>query len=351
MNKIKRYVAVPAIAALALTAGAQAMSAKMSIKATVDSSQITMGQQTAVKLDILDSQNSPAQLIVDKAAFPQEVEIVDWVNGDTTDLGNGLVEMKRALVIQSFDSGVYVIPPFLMVNGPDTVRSNELTLKVNPVAVSEMKDINPLAPTAEFHSKWYDWLPDWLTEYWLWYLFGIIVIAAGICAYLIATKKVTVNILPQKKRLPPDRIAVDRLNALKEEQLWERGQEKEYYTQLIDILREYLQERFGINAMEMTSSQILKALRANEETRMPHDYMKKVVEIADYVKFAKVRPLPDDNVRSWQNAMQFVEETRPAPEPEETAESEAANNNDKKTPAADRTESAENEPRKGKETK
>lgn len=141
------------------------------------------------------------------------------------------------------------------------------------------------------------------------------------------SSKVSVNILPQKKRLPPDRIAIDRLNALREAQLWEKGQEKEYYTRLIDILRDYLQERFGINAMEMTSSQILKALEANEETRMPHRYMQKVVEIADFVKFAKVRPMPDDNVRSFQNAMQFVEETRPVEEPENGEQAPGTDNN------------------------
>lgn len=312
MKISKTYIAGIALLAASSTGVAPEAIAKMSVKASVDSSQIVMGKQMAIKLDILDSTSQPGQLIVNKDAFPKEVEIVDWVYGDTTDLGNGLVEMQRALIIQSFDSGVYVIPPFMMVSGPDTVRSNELTLKVNPVDVSQMSDINPLAPPANFHSKWYDWLPDWITEYWIWILLGLVVIAAGICAYLILTKKVAVNIMPQKKRLPPDRIAIDRLNALKEEQLWERGQEKEYYTQLIDILREYLQERFGINAMEMTSSQIMKALQSNEETRMPKEYMRKVVEIADYVKFAKVRPMPDDNVRSLQNAMQFVEETRPA---------------------------------------
>lgn len=289
-----------------------------------------MGYQTAVKLEITDTPTSPAQVIVDKAQFPKEVEIVDWVYGDTTELGNGLVEMKRALVLQPFDSGVYTIPPFLLVNGPDTVKSNALTIKVLPVDVSGMEDINPLAPAQEFESKWYDFLPDWLTDYWGWYLLALLVIAGGICAYLILTKKVSVNILPQKKQLPPDVVALDKLNALKEAQLWEKGQEKEYYTQLIDILRDYLQGRFGINAMEMTSSQILRALRSNEETRLPQKYMEKVVEIADYVKFAKVRPMPDDNVRSWQNALQFVEETKPAPEPEnEEGEGETTDSGEK----------------------
>lgn len=326
------------IAAMMLTAAAAfqlSAAPHMSVTAAIDSSQIVMGQMTAIKFDIVENPASPTSLMVDKDKFPAEVEIVDWIYGDTTDIGNGLVEMKRALVVQSFDSGVYTIPPFLLVNGPDTVKSQSLTLKVNPVDVSAMEDINPLAPPAKFHSKWYDWLPDFITEYWLWLLFGILVIAGGICAYLIMTKKVAVNILPQKKRLPPDQIAENRLNALREAQLWEKGQEKEYYTQLIDILRDYLQERFGINAMEMTSSQILKALQSNEETRLPNRYMRKIVEIADFVKFAKVRPMPDDNVRSWQNAMQFIDETRPAPEPEEEENKDGNKPSDNPTPAAD----------------
>lgn len=317
MRTIRRNILQGLTGALALSASAFTASSSpvASIKATLDSSQVTMGYQTAVKLEITDSPTSPSQVILDKAQFPKEVEIVDWVYGDTVEVGNGLVDMKRALVLQPFDSGVYTIPPFLLVNGPDTVRSKALTLKVIPVDVSGMEDINPLAPVQDFERRWYDILPDWLTAYWGWYLLGLLVIAGGICAYLIATRKVSVNILPQKKQLPPDVVALDKLNALKEAQLWEKGQEKEYYTQLIDILRDYLQGRFGINAMEMTSSQILRALRSNDETRLPQKYIEKVVEIADYVKFARVRPMPDDNVRSWQNALQFVEDTKPAAEP------------------------------------
>lgn len=284
------------------------------IKASLDSLQLTMGQQTIARVDIVTGADAPSELLVDRNAFPAQVEIIDWLEGDTTDIGNGLVEIKRGLLIQSFDSGVYTIPPFLLVNGPDTIRSNTLSLKVNPVDVAALTDIHPIANVAEFESKWYDWLPDWITDYWVYILLGVFIVAGGVCTYLIMSKKVNVTILPQKKRLPPDQIALNRLNALKEAQLWEKGQEKEYYTRLIDILRDYLQERFGINAMEMTSSQILKALRTNEETRLSHSRMERVVEIADFVKFAKVRPLPDDNVRAFSDAMQFVEETRPAPE-------------------------------------
>jgi len=226
---------------------------------------------------------------------------------------------------------VYVLPPFCLVSGNDTLKSNSLTIKVNPVDVSHLNDIHPIAEPLEFQSKWYDFLPDWITDYWGWILAAVLIIAAGVCAYLIMTRKVAVNILPQKKRLPPYELAVKRLEALRTDSIWERGMEKEYYTRLIDILRDYLQERFGINAMEMTSTQIVKVLSGNEATRQPNRYMRNILQIADFVKFAKVRPLPDDNVRAFNEALQFVEETRPAPEAEADSESTNA------TPAAGQT--------------
>lgn len=301
-----------------------------SLKAQLDSSQITMGYQTAIKFDIVTKGNQPADIIFDKSQVPPQVEFIDWVAGDTTDLGNGLTEIKRALIIQSFDSGVYTIPPFMMLAGPgDTLKTQAFTLKVNPIDVSQMTDINPIADAVDFETKWYDWIPDWITDYWQLYLAAIILIAAGICAYLILTKKVDVPLLPKKKPIPPYQLAMLRLASLKEENLWQSGREKEYYTRLIDILRDYLQGRFGINAMEMTSQQIMKVLQKNEVTRMSNARMKQILEIADMVKFAKVRPLPDDNFRAFTEATQFVEETKPVETPEnekQAAKPNQANN-------------------------
>lgn len=306
---LKRLINILAIATVICMTGMSASA--RSIKVSVDSSQITMGYQTALKFEIVDDMSKPAELLMDKGNFPAEVEAVDWVYGDTTDLGNGIVEMKRALIIQSFDSGVYTIPPFLLVSGPDTLRSDALTLKVNPVDVSQMTDINPIGPVMSFETKWYDYLPDWLTDYWGWILAVVLVIVGGVCAYLILTKKVEVPFVPRRMPVPPYQLAMQRLVELKDANLWQSGNEREYYTRLIDILRDYLQGRFGINAMEMTSQQITRTLNENETTRLPNRRMKQILEIADFVKFAKVRPLPDDNLRAYNEAVSFVEDTRP----------------------------------------
>ncbi|MDE6270694.1 MAG: cell wall anchor protein, partial [Muribaculaceae bacterium] len=83
---------------------------------------------------------------------------------------------------------------------------------------------------------------------------------------------------------------------------------------------------FGINAMEMSSTEIMNSLHHNAATRLSADRMNQVLEVADFVKFARMRPLPDDNVKTYNAAVAFVEDTKPAPQPEEGAEADTKNN-------------------------
>ena len=111
MKGFRTNIILPLMALLSIPFFTGSMAARPTIKASVDSSQITMGYQTAIRLDIIDNATSPSQVIVDQNAFPKEIEIIDWVYGDTTDLGNSLVEMKRALVVQSFKNPSYFFSP------------------------------------------------------------------------------------------------------------------------------------------------------------------------------------------------------------------------------------------------
>ena len=119
---------------------------------------------------------------------------------------------------------------------------------------------------------------------------------------------------------PPHEAALAALSKLKEKKLWERGMEKEYFTELTEILRIYLDKRFGINAMEMTSRQIMQTLGANREVSDKRQMVRQILDMADFVKFAKVRPLPADNVAAFDNAVKFVEAT--APRIEESSDGE-----------------------------
>lgn len=289
--------------------------AQVTIKATLDSAYLLMGKQTGLKIEIVEDKNTQGHIVgVDNGnpMLTEKVEIINLLNADTTDLGSNREEIKREIIIQSFDSGLYTLPPLKFAVGKDTFLSNKLVLKVLPVPVDTLKSIHDYAPISNPDTKLWDYLPDFIADYWWIFIIAMFIIAGCVIIYMLFIRKDRkITLLPQKKPIPPYELALQQLSRLKDEKLCERGQEKEYYTRLTEILRVYLDRRFGINAMEMTSSQIISTLHKRPETKESNRHMRQILEIADFVKFAKVRPLPDDNVRSFSLAMQFVEETKP----------------------------------------
>lgn len=247
----------------------------------------------------------------------RDVELSGASEPVINDLGNGRKELKRDVLIQAFDSGLFTLPPIAYIQGGDTMMANALTLKVVPVNVDSLTTIHDYAGVESPGRNFFDFVPDWMSDYGIWILLSLIVIGIGIYLYLSWRKKGHIPLIPQRKPVPPHEEAISALQRLNSRNLCEQGKEKEYYTELTEILRRYLYRRFGINAMEMTSGQIMRALHDNEETRLSEEKMAQILEVADFVKFAKVRPLPDDNTKAFRNAMEFVENTRPVEQSED----------------------------------
>jgi hypothetical protein len=105
------------------------------------------------------------------------------------------------------------------------------------------------------------------------------------------------------------------IEKVKEEKSWQHAEPKEYYTQLTDILRTYIQGRFGINAMEMTSSEIINALMENvQKSKEDLNELIELFRTADLVKFAKHNPMINENDANLLNAIDFINETKPTDE-------------------------------------
>ena len=122
-----------------------------------------------------------------------------------------------------------------------------------------------------------------------WALFLICVIA-----YIVKRIRAKKSLIPFKKeepKLPPHEQAIKELDEIKQQKLWQQGRSKEYYTLITDTLRKYIEERFGINAMEMTSGEILELIRKNSEAQSVYDNLRQILQLADFVKFAKMNPL------------------------------------------------------------
>ena len=287
---------------------ATAWGGNVTFKARLDSATLLMGKTTTLHLEITQDKDA-------RGFFPNEqadtlsamIEIAERTKADTTDLGNNRIQINRDLILQSFDSGMWLIKPIPYVVNGDTAYCNQLSLKVLPVDVSKMRDIHDIKPVEEVLFNVFDWLPDY---WWLW-LLALLLLGASIWAYRKYFKKGINPLKAVKKRLPPYEEAMINLQRLKEAQLWQQGQEKEYFTGLTDIVRVYIDRRFHINAVEMTSSQIIDTLKKNEETKAVNEQLEMILEIADIVKFANARPLADDNEVAFQRAINFVEATRP----------------------------------------
>ncbi len=315
MSQNVRHIVMTIV--LLLAAVPMAWGGNVTFKAKLDSATLLMGKTTTLHLEITQDKGA-------RGFFPNEqadtlnamVEIAERPAADTTDLDNNRIQINRDLIIQSFDSGMWVIKPIPYVVNGDTAYCNQLTLKVLPVDVSQMKDIHDIKPVENVPFNLLDWLPN----YWWAWLLGLLLIGAGIWAYRKYYKKGINPLKPNKKRLPPYEEAMINLQNLKAAQLWQQGQEKEYFTGLTDILRVYIDRRFDINAVEMTSSQIIDTLKKNEETKAVNEQLEMILEIADIVKFANARPLADDNEVAYQRAVNFVEATRPVVEQPEKKE-------------------------------
>lgn len=298
--------------------------AKVTVTAKLDSVNLLMGSMTTLGLEVVQDKGKPGGFPMFRNVDPargyvgicgDSIELRSSYKADTVELGSGRIQINYRVPLQAFDSGTYRLPQFVYVSESDSARSNALTLNVVPIKVTADDPIAGFAPVSEPEGKQFlDFVPDWLADFW--WIILIVILAAGAFIWAMRRYRKEGTVLRKKPEPSPYETAMTDLRDLKAKKLWEQGMEKEYFTRLTDILRVYLDRRFGINAMEMTSREIMDRLY-DSDVKDKRDYVRQILHVADFVKFAKVRPLPADNIAAFDNAVRFVEETKPVPVAEE----------------------------------
>lgn len=251
-----------------------------------------------------------------KVEFPplpdsiQKIEILKKSKIDTSKLDGTRLQLKQTYLVTCFDSGAHYIPPFYFKvkkgEHTDSLRSNDLTLFVKLPPVDFKK--GPADIKKPFSA------PITLKEIAPW-LLGFILIGTIVFLLIYAisrrTKSKPLFQRPPKPKLPPHVIALKDLDKLKTEQLWQHGKVKDYYTRLTDIVRVYIEDRFYMTAMEQTTFEILSGFTGKDSQIAGKSFneLKEILELADFVKFAKLTPLPDENHNMLSYAYQFVKDT------------------------------------------
>ena len=287
-----------------------AMILALIVSATLDSTTLFIGDQTDLHLRATcEAGEQVAMPVLDKELIPG-VEIVDRTIVDTLSLKDGRVQYDQYLTVTSFEDSLFYIAPLPFVSGDDTVWSDGLTLNV--VQPFEM-DTTDMAIT---DIKGVYKAPIWWWGIFRWVLLALLLAGVGVAGYYLITylqrRKLEEagNVVMTEPLRPAEEVALEKLDAIKEKKIWQQGQVKEYYTQLTDVVREYIARRFEVSSVEQTSDETLRDIRPLlSERKDLYDQLRKMLTLADLVKFAKWSTTPDENELSLRNAYTFVKET------------------------------------------
>ena len=280
------------------------------IDVKIEEPDILIGEQTVLHLTVTIDNGKMVYWPIPLDTLMAGVEVLALSQLDTTLIDNNRLVINQDILITSFDEELYLLPPFQVIDGADTIYSNQVALKVSTIPV------NVDAPD-EFYDIKEVWRPPFVLADYYPLIFGVLLTLFMICVigYIIQRLRNRKTVVPEKKeilpRIPAHEIAIQELNEIKEQKLWQQGRNKEYYTLVTETLRRYIYRRFGINAMEMTSYEILELMQQEYyDTRSVYDTLKQILQLADFVKFAKLNPLPDENNLSIANSFLFVNQTK-----------------------------------------
>ena len=236
------------------------------------------------------------------------------IEGDTTRLSDGQKRVSQRLTITSFDENLYPIPPVEVKVDGKAYKGNQLALKVITVEVDTLHP-NQFFPPKDVQNNPFLW-SEWSGLFWLSLLQVLLsVLGYWLILRLKANKPIITSIRIVKKVLPHQR-AMKAIDEIKADHMQTSEDQKAYYTRLTDALRQYIRERFGFNAMEMTTSEIIQHLRETGDQTMISE-LKDLFETADLVKFAKYSTLLGENDQNLVNAINFIDQTKLEGQPTE----------------------------------
>ncbi len=295
--------------------------AQVTVEAKLDSAGIFIGQRIGLTLEV--SADAKKQVELPEWDSLQQVvpglEFVKAEKADTSYLNDGKrMVLSRRYYFTSFDSALYLIPAFdVKVDGKE-YHSKRVALKVLTFEIDTLHADSIFGIKEELAPP-FDWA-EWRQV--IWSAVAALLIA-GLLAYVIyrlKTNKPIIRRIRNKKRMAPHKVAMQKIEQIKEEKMWQSEDSKEYYTQLTDTLRNYIKERYGFNAMEMTSYEIIQKLQeVNDEEAIAE--LRELFQTADLVKFAKYSTLINENDRNLVNAIEYINQTKleepePAQQPE-----------------------------------
>lgn len=278
------------------------------VESKISSMEMLVGEQVAVTVTAHAKDTArvefPRTLLV-----PSGIEVLDAIESEPEDEGDGMVSRRCDYILTSFTDTVYPLPPIPVKISGKEYPTNQLALQVYTVDVDTTnfekyygpKDVQGLP------MSWTD--DEWAKAFWLSFV-ALLLLLVGL--WLLARLKSNKPIIAHIriiKRIPPHQKAMKAIDEIKAERMVTAEDPKQYYTRLTDTLRQYINERYGFNAMEMTSSEIIERLTKTDDPKSLEE-LRQLFTTADLVKFAKYSTLINENDANLVNAIDFINQTK-----------------------------------------
>ncbi len=249
--------------------------------------------------------------------FEETLEILRAGSWDTLKAEGNQLILQRDFILMAWDSARLQIPPIALpwqLPGNEKVQvlhARPLNLEIRFPPPEKGTEIKPIRPIAKEPARWSDYLKPYM------------LIPLFLLLWLLAMwwRKYSERQIPEvintEPPLPPHEYALQQLNLLAQNAPWKKGEVKAFHSALSHILRTYLEERFGIRALEETTPHILAQLQQSEVPQTWQQKIQALLQISDLVKFAKAQPQDDFHEKALEDVRAFIRETAPKENPEQ----------------------------------
>jgi len=280
----------------------------------LSSPEIRIGEKATLELECrFSAAEKQIMLPALKDIITKFIEVVDISKVDTTFDDDDITSkfFTQKVNITSWDSGLHVIPPFRAIIGADTLYSDPILLSVTTVELAEEQDIKDIKEILEVPFSLWDWILARKVEMSI--LLGLLLLA--VIGYFVYRKYANKTKAEEAEPIVPkeeaDIIALRKLKELEGKKVWQSGDVKEFHSQLSFITREYIENRFEINALEQTTDEIAMLLVAHPEIeKTVLQQLVQMLQLADMAKFAKQKPIGVENEEALKTGFSFIEQTK-----------------------------------------
>jgi hypothetical protein len=285
---------------------------EISVTAAFDTSRILIGDQVNFSIMIDQPADIKVTLPFFRDSLIKNIEILSGPALDSSEISGNKIRITEKYLVTSFDSGFYRIDPVFA----EIADSKGLKRYYSDYSYLEVARVK-IAP-ADTSAKIFDISAPYRAPLTLGEILPWVLLALLVSAIIWLIVKLIIKLRRAKKEdivpaitEPAHIIAFRELEKLQNEKLWQNGETKKYYIRLTEIIRQYLENRFGVNSLELTTSETLETLvKTGFKKDDSYNKLRSVLTGADLVKFAKYKPDPAENEWAFANSYDFVSATK-----------------------------------------